>query len=443
VLFAKNDRYPKGLECFERALKIKESLGDKNGMANNLANIGMTLFKEKKYPEALVYEMRGAEMARTYKGKNTEMQAEEILYKTFKGMGKTNEALTHYEKYILLKDTLFAEARQKEVVRKEMNYIYEKKEAELKIKSEAQEVVAAEGKKRQQFVIYGVVGVLLIVIVFSVFLFRRFKITQKQKRIIEQQKHIVEESQREIIDSINYAKRIQYSLLATDSMLKKHLPDYFVLFSPKDIVSGDFYWAAEYKDSFYLAVCDSTGHGVPGAFMSILNIGFLSEAVKEKDITKPNEILNYVRARLIETISKEGQQDGMDCILIKIKRTENLVDVEYAAANNEPVLLRDGRMNELAKDKMPVGKGEKTDGFTLHTLQLRKGDSLILYTDGYADQFGGPKGKKFKYKPLNELLLANQYKPCQEQKEVLVSAFVDWKGELQQVDDVTVIGIRI
>ena len=302
---------------------------------------------------------------------------------------------------------------------------------------------------------------LLIVFVFSIFLFRRFKITQKQKHIIslqkdevfrqktivEEQKHQVEEHQKEIIDSINYAKRIQYALLASEDLLRKYLPGHFVLFNPKDIVSGDFYWATEYKSNFYLAVCDSTGHGVPGAFMSILNIGFLSEAIKEKDITKPNEILNYVRTRLVETISTEGQKDVMDCILIRLELSsmveKGMMRFEYAAANNEPILLRDGKITELAKDKMPVGKGEKTDSFASHVIELQKGDSLILYTDGYADQFGGEKGKKFKYKPLNELLLANQHKACSEQKDILHTTFDSWKGNLEQVDDVTIIGIKM
>jgi serine phosphatase RsbU (regulator of sigma subunit) len=144
-----------------------------------------------------------------------------------------------------------------------------------------------------------------------------------KSREIEKQKQVIEEHQKETIDSINYAKRIQYTLLAHDDLLQRNLLDHFVLFNPKDIVSGDFYWATEHHDKFYLAVCDSTGHGVPGAFMSLLNMGFLNEAIKEKNITKPNEILNYVRKRLIESIGSDGQQDGMDAILICIEHYEN------------------------------------------------------------------------------------------------------------------------
>jgi serine phosphatase RsbU (regulator of sigma subunit) len=277
---------------------------------------------------------------------------------------------------------------------------------------------------------------------------------------LQEQKEIVEEKNKEIVDSINYAKRIQYTLLAHEEFLKQNLPEHFVLFKPKDIVSGDFYWAAEaersslqgqpdYKLStidhklFYLAVCDSTGHGVPGAFMSLLNIGFLSEAIKEKNIYEPNKILDHVRERLIESISKEGQQDGFDGILLRIEKQGDNYKMDYASANNAPVLISDGKIIELGADKMPVGKGEKTEPFKLFSIDAKKGDVLFLYTDGYADQFGGPKGKKFKSKQLDNLLLENSKEELPELKTKLENRFEDWKGGLEQVDDVCVIGIKI
>jgi len=175
-------------------------------------------------------------------------------------------------------------------------------------------------------------------------------------------------------------------------------------------------------------------------------MGFLSEAIKEKGIEKPNEVFNYVRERLISTISDDGQKDGMDGILICIDtnlsvRAESRT-ITYVAANSEPILIRDNEIIELSKDKMPVGKGEKTDKFSLHTVELKQGDTLYLYTDGFADQFGGPKGKKFKYKQLNELLLSNSNQSLQLQKETFETSFKNWKGSLEQVDDVLIIGIQ-
>jgi serine phosphatase RsbU (regulator of sigma subunit) len=255
------------------------------------------------------------------------------------------------------------------------------------------------------------------------------------------QKNIIEEKQKEIVDSILYAKRIQTAILAHDLYLEKHLPEHFVLFKPKDHISGDFYWATKKDNRFYLAVCDSTGHGVPGAFMSLLNIAFLNEAITEKGITKPNEILNHVRERLIRNISKEGNSDGMDGILLCIDKNTNTYS--YAAAHNCPVVLHNEELIEYPADKMPIGKGIREDSFVHHDLPLVKGDILYMYTDGYADQFGGPKGKKFKYKQLNDLLLSHSNASMSSQKSLLNAAFEEWRGELEQIDDVCVFGIRI
>jgi serine phosphatase RsbU (regulator of sigma subunit) len=274
-------------------------------------------------------------------------------------------------------------------------------------------------------------------------------VVEHQKEIVEGQKHLLEEKQKEILDSINYAKRIQYTLLAHDQFLKDNLNEHFTFFNPKDIVSGDFYWATKIVSSsgvenFYLAVCNSTGHGVPGAFMSLLNIGFLSEAINEKGIEQPNEVLNYVRERLTASISKDGQKDGFDGILVCFSKDK----ITYAAANNAPVLVRkktdtEPEFIELKSDRMPVGVGERKEPFNLYTIDYQKGDMLYLYTDGYADQFGGPKGKKFKYKPLNEMLVANTHLSLPEQHKLLKSTFDNWKGDLEQVDDVCVIGVRV
>jgi serine phosphatase RsbU (regulator of sigma subunit) len=260
------------------------------------------------------------------------------------------------------------------------------------------------------------------------------------KRELQASREKLEEKQKEILDSINYAKRIQYTLLAHKSFLNENLPEHFVYFNPKDIVSGDFYWAAKQNKKFYIAVCDSTGHGVPGAFMSLLNIGFLSEAINEKGLAEPDRVLNYVREKLINTISKEGQKDGFDGVLLCINQQTG--NITYAAAHNAPVLILDENIIELKSDRMPVGIGERKEKFNLYTISAKKGSMIYLYTDGYADQFGGTKGKKFKYKTLNELLLKNHSQTLENQSKVLSDTFISWKRDLEQVDDVLLIGIR-
>ncbi|MDP1801590.1 MAG: SpoIIE family protein phosphatase [Bacteroidota bacterium] len=275
------------------------------------------------------------------------------------------------------------------------------------------------------------------------------KVIERTAEVMKQ-KDVIEEKQREIVDSIHYARRIQATILPGDGYLAKNLPDFFVLFKPQSIVSGDFYWATRtlkkdgdkvLSEKFYLAVCDSTGHGVPGAFMSILNISFLNEAINEKQIEEPHEILNHVRKRLIKNLSHEGGQDGMDGAVICFDKTKNTIT--YASAHNAPIMVRDKNIIEFKADKMPIGKGIKTEPFTLHEIDFKKGDTLYFYTDGYADQFGGPKGKKFKYKTLNALLQENSDLPLNKQSEILLNTFNEWKGELEQIDDVCVFAIKV
>jgi serine phosphatase RsbU (regulator of sigma subunit) len=227
---------------------------------------------------------------------------------------------------------------------------------------------------------------------------------------------------------------------------------FFILYKPKDIVSGDFYYATSHKhpsspvEKFYLCTADCTGHGVPGAFMSMLNISYLNESIIEKNISSPDQILNHIREEIITSLNPEGSEeeskDGMDCILCAFDFTNN--KLEYAAANNSFYIARNNGLISCEADKMPVGKSPKEhEPFTLHTVQLQKGDVVYMLTDGLPDQFGGPKGKKFKYKQLEDLLLQNCALPMEEQKSKLNSAFEQWKGNLEQVDDVLLIGMRI
>jgi serine phosphatase RsbU (regulator of sigma subunit) len=261
------------------------------------------------------------------------------------------------------------------------------------------------------------------------------------KRELNESRQKIEEKQSEILDSIHYAKKIQNTLIAHRSFIDANIKDNFVVFQPKDIVSGDFYWATKYAERFYLAVCDSTGHGVPGAFMSLLNITFLNEAINEKHILNVDEIFNYARKKLIENLGKEGQKDGFDGILLCMDAATK--EITYAAANNSPVMISNGKLTKLPCDKMPVGQGEKKEPFKRYTVEATTSDLLYLYTDGFADQFGGPKGKKYKYKELNEFILKNSALSLQQQPIKISDEFTRWKGDLEQVDDVLVVGIRI
>lgn len=442
----------KALDYYVRGLKLREEIGDKNGMAISYNSVGTLYFEQKRYARALEYTLKSKQIASELGYPPEIRDAAEQLNKIYRITGNYKSALENYELFIQMRDSVNNIETQKAAIKQQSKYEFDKQKAlqdekhaaELKIQEEKSQA----DKKRQNTIIGSVSVVLALVAFFSVLLYNRFKTTQRQKNIIEQkeketqaQKHIIEEKQKEILDSINYAKRIQFTLLAHESFLKENLAEHFIYFKPKDIVSGDFFWAAKRDHYFYLAVCDSTGHGVPGAFMSLLNIGFLSEAINEKGIEKPNDVFNYVREKLTSTISKEGQKDGFDGVLLCFDQKRK--SVTYASGNNAPILITNNQLVELPDDRMPVGIGEKKELFTLHTVETQAGDILYLYTDGYADQFGGPKGKKFKYRQLNELLLAQHNKPMPQQQQDLKIAFDSWKGDLEQVDDVCVLGIKV
>ena len=270
------------------------------------------------------------------------------------------------------------------------------------------------------------------------------KVEERTKEL-SLQKHLIEEKNREVVDSIQYALRLQRAILPTSQYLQDHLKDHFVLFKPKDIVSGDFYWAKNVGDKILIAAVDCTGHGVPGAMVSIVGANGLNRCVNEFGLTKPSDILEKLREIVIETFDStyEDVKDGMDMTILCFDLNSKYV--EFAGANN-PLWIarkRDNVMEIVKGDKQPVGKYDYAQPFTNHSVRIHKGDCLYIFTDGYADQFGGTKGKKLKYKPFQQQLLKNIHLPMHEQKSILTNGFIEWMDDFEQVDDVCVIGIKI
>jgi len=271
------------------------------------------------------------------------------------------------------------------------------------------------------------------------------KVIQRTSEI-QRQKDEIEEQKKHITDSINYAERIQYSFLATKKMLNANLGEYFVFFRPKDVVSGDFYWADNLANgTFAIVNADSTGHGVPGAIMSILNISSIEEAIKE-GATSPKDIFNKARKFIIERLKKDGSEnggkDGMDASILCFNADKS--KMTYTAAQNPIWIIRGGEIIQIKGEKMPVGKHANDHmPFIGGEFDLKKGDQIYTLTDGYQDQFGGPKGKKFMIKRMREYVLSISHLTMQEQYKKIDEVFMDWKGEMEQVDDVCVIGIKI
>lgn len=283
--------------------------------------------------------------------------------------------------------------------------------------------------------------------------------------LLKKQKEEIEHQKKEITDSINYAKKIQLSILPPDKLFQRLLPDAFILYKPKDVVSGDFYWVEEKNGQVMFAAVDCTGHGVPGAMMSVVGMSLLNRAVNEKEITTPSDILQQLDMGVTDMLRQQSKdndtvKDGMDLSLCSYNpQTKQL---QFAGAfNNLWVVRKNFSLNhtlrpqfesifedallEIKADKFPIGSNTDgvADSYTNHILQLQKGDCVYLYSDGYADQFGGPKGKKYKYNSLKKLLISISHLSPAKQREELNRAFENWKGNLEQVDDVLILGVCI
>lgn len=267
---------------------------------------------------------------------------------------------------------------------------------------------------------------------------------KERTREIQNQKEQIEKQNKEIKYSFDYAKRIQSTVLPPSDVFETLFAEHFIFFKPRDIVSGDFYWISQKEQKIIITASDCTGHGVPGSLMSMLGITMLHEIVNEKDFNRSDKILNELRTNIARTLKQEGkpgeQKDGMDMVLLIYDRTTG--ELEFSGANNPMYIIRKGKMIEYKGNNMPVAYYDNMTDFTRHTIKLQKGDKVYLFTDGFPDQFGGPDGKKFKYKPFKELLLEVHERPMEEQRRILGMVFDEWKGNLDQIDDVLVIGLR-
>lgn len=268
-----------------------------------------------------------------------------------------------------------------------------------------------------------------------------------QKEEIDKQKAQIEEYFVQVTDSIKYAKKIQEAILPPSTYVKKLLPESFIFYRPKDIVSGDFYWLGEANGKVFFAAVDCTGHGVPGAFMSIVGYNQLRQAIITTGGSNPAEILNHLNRGVTETLHQNDKdstsKDGMDIAICALNY--DTLELEYAGAFNPLYLLRDNEILQTKANKFPIGsfmKG-KTEEFTNHKIQLVEGDQIFIFSDGYADQFGGPRGKKMMYRRFRELLVETSILPVEEQKNQLNSALKNWMKEEEQVDDILVIGVRV
>jgi serine phosphatase RsbU (regulator of sigma subunit) len=370
------------------------------------------------------------------------------LYTAYSAMHQPDSALKYYIRAIAARDSLWNQDQRTEILQIE----YTQKAIMDSLRNVAQAELAAANlaaeKNRSYFLFAG----LALTLIFGGVTFNRFRITRKQKNRIadqqietERQRKLIEAKNKEITDSINYAQRIQNAVLPTENEMKKSFSDIFVLFNPRDIVSGDFYWYDESKQFKLIALADCTGHGVPGGFMSMLGYEILQDVVMQDELTSTAEALKRLDQKVTLTLNKNDKayRDGMDLALCAFPK--NKMEMYFSGANRALLHCSNGLMNVIKPDKHTIGGAidDIDKEFTMHVVPLKKGDMIYLFSDGYADQFGGPAGKKFMSKRLEQLLISIADLDCAKQKSKLESAFNDWKGALEQVDDVCVVGIRI
>jgi len=432
---------------FQASIIINKAVGNQFGLIYGYNGIGDVYVKENNYKLAVPQFQNAYSISKNLKAISEQYESAKRLANCYEKLNNKDSAYFYLKTYTHLKEEVIGEERQRELFKKESQYEYDKQLQKQQLIKKAEAAIVAEKEKRQTIIIISIVIVLLIVVYFAIVLNKRLKTTRSQKQVIELQKFSLEQKNKEIIDSITYAKRIQDAMLTSVSYLQEEVTklnaENFIVFKPKDIVSGDFYWFYVDGKTMYYMTADSTGHGVPGGFMSMLGINLLSEIVIERKIKDPGTILNLLRDEIIRSLkTDEGySMDGMDAVLCKVDTEKQTL--EYAAANNSIYVVREGQLNEYKSQKMPVGYMENFVPFQTSKIMLQKGDVIYTFTDGFADQFGGPKGKKFKYSQLKNTFTGISHKPLKEQQYALNEQFEKWKGSLEQVDDVCIIGFKV
>ncbi len=498
IVYATMDNKVSALEYFQKALQIVTKLNDQAGIASILGNIAKLYNELGSYRKAIEYAEKSLTIAKEIQSLYDERIAYEHLSAAHDSLGLYKQSLKYYKQYKMISDSIFNAKKSEQLAQMEAVYQNEKKEQQIELqktqleKKEAevmQQQAIASKQRFQRNVFIGGFGMLAI---FAFIVFRNYKEKQRANKLlasqneeilqqkeeisaqrdeIQNQNLVIERKNKMVTDSINYAKSIQSAVLPAKSNIEKLFKESFILFMPKDIVSGDFYWVAEKNGLQYFSVIDCTGHGVPGAFMSMMGITFLNEIIARPEIETPGQIMDELRKNVIRSLNQKGadkeQKDGMDMTLISFDEKNRRL--QFAGAFNPIYIIttqdydslsirseadvetQNGMVHkylyEIKGDSMPVGIHDKMRSFKTHSIEVNKEDTIILFSDGYCDQFGGPKGKKFTYRPFRELLLKNSNLPMDTQLEILESTIKKWRNNFgkkhEQIDDITVMGIKI
>lgn len=484
-VYSAKKNYKAARQFYFKALKASEQANDQKNVAESYNNIGNIYTLEKNIDQALIYQSKSLDMYKKMEDKKgiTEASgglgvlfvskndfknaayyfgqmlqlAKELNYRIgirdayfdyadlYYKQKLFDSALTYQKLYHAQKDSILNKDNFKQISELNTQYETDKKEKEILLLTKDQELVA-KTIKQQQFIRWGlIVGLILISIaIFS--MYRRFQYKKRANILLEKQKAEIEQQNTLITDSIDYAKTIQETVLPTEKQIKDFFPQSFTLYKPKSIVSGDFYWLSRRNDELICAVADCTGHGVPGGFMSMLGYSMLESAIKKAKLREPGSILKYLNHELLHALSKDKEQQeilhGMDISFISINPTTH--QLQFAGAHHPLYIIRNEQLIEFKADRKGIGSVSRTGNqFTNHVFELKKGDFIYLFTDGFVDQIGGKNHKKFYYAPFRELLLSIAKLPLHVQKQKLDEVHAEWMGSKKdQTDDILVMGIH-
>lgn len=433
--------YSEATFYLNQALAIFRTLQDMQGMASIYIGMGNILEQQKKYGEAIHYADSGLKVAKSIGALDDILNAEKSLSAIYKKTGDGKKSLQYLKAYVYTRDSSFTKQNTGTAIRQEMNFEFQKLELAQQNENEKREMLNKEKLRKKQLVIYFTGGILLLVAGGAALVYRSNE--RRKKDLV-----IIALKNKQISESLDYAMRIQAAALPKVEEIKKVFPESFVLFMPKDVVSGDFYFFVENEGKIFIAAADCTGHGVPGAFMSLICSEKLNDAVAAA--SNPGEILKSVnkglKSTLHQTDNEESTHDGMDIALSVITPLNEGVKLSYAGANRPLWIIRKDAetVEELEPTKTTVGAFSKADQeYATNIVQLHQGDTFYLFTDGITDQFGGTDGKKLSAPAFRDAVLALKGKNMQEQEQMLKSFIMDWKGTYLQPDDILALGIRI
>lgn len=363
--------------------------------------------------------------------------------------GDLKKAFFCLKRAYVIKDSLQKANEENHVIEAGLKYDFDLIQEKDRMTQEKKEAVFLEQQARERQIKWFVFIGMILCAMIAILAYRGYLQKKKGNLVLTEQKAIIEEKNREIIDSMNYAKHLQNAILPSLEYVRKFLPEFCLLYKPKDIIAGDFYFFERINGWMFIAAADCTGHGIPGAMVSVVCSNALTSAIREFGLTDPGEILGKTRELVVSTFEKSGAdvKDGMDISFLAIREKDK--KMFWAGANNPLWIVRkdadeaDTRTIELKADKQPVGFTFNPKPFQTHVVDYKKGDTLYMITDGFADQFGGPKGKKFKYKQLQKVIIEFNDASLAEQCVHLDAAFEEWKGDMEQIDDVCIIGLRV